>query len=282
MRHEAYVNGKSVPIQYKKSFSAIQTFEDRIDQPLRWKKPSRIFVNSMGDLFHQDVPDSFIGGVFGVMAEAHWHTFIVLTKRAERLKQWSKCVTHYPSGDRSEKPIAGWPPNVWIGISVEDQITAAERIPYLLEVDAAVRVVSYEPALGPVDFSNWVKKSIYTHTCVSIAGALKSRNEAEQFLRAALESGKRVIPANDCNKFDYTTGCRGHQANRLDWIICGGESGPNARPMHPDWARAARDQCQLAGVPFFFKQHGGQIDKGGRVLDGRTHDDFPEQTVIEV
>ena len=181
-----------------------------LDQPLRWTRPRRIFVNSMSDLFHENVPDEWIARVFDVMARAPQHTFQVLTKRPDRMRRvLPSFAPSHTARDRS-----GWPlPNVWLGVSAENQATADGRIPLLLETPAAVRFVSAEPLLGPIDL-----------------------NERELLCR---------------------TWRRGLTIGRyLDWVIIGGESGPGARPMHPGWARALRDQCVHVGVPFFFKQWG--------------------------
>lgn len=132
-----------------RAFTDVRTHEDRLDQPLGWRKPRRVFVNSMSDLFHEDVPDEFIDKVWEIMANAPDHTFQILTKRPARMLAWTGGV------DAGKWPmwLLPWPlPNVWLGVSVEDQATADERIPFLLKTPAAVRFVSYEPALGPVDF----------------------------------------------------------------------------------------------------------------------------------
>jgi protein gp37 len=226
-----------------------------IQAPLKWKKPRRVFVNSMGDLFHEDCPDEWIDHVFIVMASTPQHTFQVLTKRAERMRRY---ITELRE-KRSIIPDAfPWPlPNVWLGVSAEDQRRADERIPLLLDTPAAVRFISAEPLLGPIDV---------TH----------------------IDSGRPFHVNALVGYFDHTNG-RDHQT-RLDWVIAGGESGPNARPMHPDWARGLRDQCAAAGVPFFFKQWGELAPNGsgrysmikvgkkaaGRLLDGREHNDMPE------
>jgi protein gp37 len=198
-----------------REFTDVRTHPERLKLPLKWKRLRRIFVNSMSDMFHDAVPDQFIGRCFGVMAEAHWHTFQILTKRPQRMLDWSKGVAHYPRGDRSLNPSMGWPPNAWLGVSVEDQKTADERVPLLLKTPAKIRFVSYEPALGPVDFRH-----------VQLGGE---------------------------EEIDALTGEYGLH---LDWVIAGGESGPRARPSHPDWFRIVRGQCQAAGVAFFFKQWG--------------------------
>jgi len=182
---------------------------ERLEEPLHWRKPSRVFVCSMGDLFHEDVPDEFICNVFHVISMATEHIFLILTKRPERLLEYI---------EGSQVGAFLFFDNVWFGVSVEDQATADERIPLLLQTPAEKRFVSYEPALGPVDFKQATHRDI----------AKRQRERSITYLKAV----------------------------RLDWLIMGGESGPGARPMHPDWARSARDQCQAAGVPFFFKQWG--------------------------
>jgi protein gp37 len=170
-----------------------------LDEPLTWKKPRRVFVNSMSDLFHKDVPDDFIRRVFDVMDATPQHTYQVLTKRPERMAQWTR--DYYPSD------VA---PHIWCGTSVENQERADERIPHLLNVPARVRFLSCEPLLGPVDLWQWLG------------------------------------PAED-------------DPAHINWIIAGGESGHGARPMHPQWTRSLRDQCQAAGVAFHFKQWGEYI-----------------------
>lgn len=210
---------------------------NRLDQPLRWTRPRRVFVNSMSDLFHKDIPDEYIGKVFAVMAATPRHTYQLLTKRHGRMRallnnaDWRSYVFQYESVlDLSgrPRPLPVWPlPNVWLGVSVEDQQRADLRIPALFETPAAVRWLSMEPLLGPVDLTgiNWRRGSI-THLDVL--------------------NGRYGVPELWQQKTD----------KRIDWVVVGGESGPGARPMHPYWARSVRDQCVAAGVPFFFKQHG--------------------------
>lgn len=275
-----------------------------LTQPLRWKRPRRIFVNSMGDLFHEDVPDEWIDRVFAVMALSPQHTYQILTKRSARMRayftdprvmgriarvlldaviegsvpvrdmakpSWPVISIGADIDEPDDIALRAWPlPNLWLGVSAEDQRRADERIPDLLATPAAIRFVSAEPLLGPIDF-------------------MKSWEVKNGLLRLA-------FPA-------------------LDWIIVGGESGKGARPMHPDWARAIRDQCAAAGTTFFFKQWGewlsalgwypdhpvslelkawhgagwreveGSDDnymarigkaRAGRLLDGVTHDAMPE------
>jgi protein gp37 len=275
--------------------------------PLKTKKPTAYFVNSMSDLFHEDVPDAFIDKVFAVMAMSRQHVFQVLTKRAKRMRDYLAMVSDEKDMNRwacaavlpetGNSPCAAgifdeldWPlRNVWLGVSVEDRQRADERIPLLLQTPAAVRFLSVEPLLGPVDIR------------------LARPTDMERL--AAAVAGRPL---------DHLTS----STPAIDWVIVGGESGPGARPMHPDWARSVRDQCQEASVPFFFKQHGSwvqvydrdtdpdarnlpdmkdnrrrwlnlagghgfhgdrviaveEVNKkvAGRVLDGRTWDEFPE------
>lgn len=244
----------------------VRLIPEKLDEPLGWRKGVRIFVNSQSDLFHGVLSNADIADVFGVMVACPHHTFQILTKRAGRLPDWFEWAAGFRSvapcwwrqmvghaaqtagSDRLRRAarsaaLPPWPlPNVWIGVSVESQTFAEKRIPRLLETPAAVRFLSCEPLLGPLDLTPWL--------------------------------------------------------SRLDWVIAGGESGPGARPMHPDWVRSIRDQCAIAGVPFHFKQwgefrpHGGggpkavQFGDGvsvaklgkkeaGRTLDGREWDQFP-------
>jgi protein gp37 len=178
--------------------------EDSLELPLRWKRPQTIFVNSMSDLFHKDVPLGFIQKMFDVMNCASWHRFQVLTKRSDRLLELS--------------PRLQWAPNIWMGVSVEKE-DYLFRIAELRKTPAKIKFLSLEPLLGPLP-------------------NLKLRG--------------------------------------INWVIVGGESGPGARPMDPEWAFDIRDQCQAAGVAFFFKQWGGIRKKTtGRLLEGRTWDEMP-------
>ncbi|MGB9408210.1 MAG: phage Gp37/Gp68 family protein [Terracidiphilus sp.] len=218
------------------------------------KRPRRIFVNSMSDLFHENVPDTWIDQIFAVMALCPQHVFQVLTKRPERMLayfahdggfgRWGYiegCARKIAAELKAPKPPAGttlaiWGgrnlPNVWLGVSVENQAAADERIPLLLRTPAAVRFISAEPLLGPVDLEELPSAS-------GIGRYLDSLSNA------GVDKGA-LIP------------------NKLDWVIAGGESGPGARPMNPDWARSLRDQCVDAAVPFFFKQWGEYSPKNRR------------------
>ena len=258
----------STPQYHGRRFTDVRCHEERLGLPFQWKRPRRIFVNSMSDLFHEAVPDEFIHKVFAVMCACPRHTFIVLTKRSRRMAEFSRAhmtcqerqiavgiVSQIGAFDRNAADIPRewivdgvWRlPNLWLLVSVEDQPSAEARVPDLIETNASVLGVSYEPALGPVDLSPW------------LAG--------------------------------------------LHWVICGGESGPRARPMDMRWARSARDQCVAAGVPFFFKQwgewgpdyylpneapdnvrrvtlRGGTMvlegkKRAGRTLDGREWNEYP-------
>jgi protein gp37 len=184
--------------------------DDALTIPLRWREPRRVFVDSMSDLFHARVPREFVVRVWDVMSRTPQHTYQILTKRPGRM---AAVVDQLPDG-LWQLPL----PNVWLGTSIESDKYVG-RADDLRRTAAAVRFISAEPLLGPLD---------------------------------------------------------GLDLTGIDWLIAGGESGPNARPMHPDWARSLRDQCLIADVPFFFKQWGGRTPKsGGRTLDGRTWDEYP-------
>jgi protein gp37 len=192
---------------------------ERLDQPMRWTKPRRIFVNSMSDLFHAGVPDAFIFDVFAHMWWAPQHTFQLLTKRHGRMRSLMPAIEANLRQREADLALVDcptpltWPlPNVWLGVSVEDQQRAELRIPALLDTPAAVHWISAEPLLGPVDLGRTDKDAL-------------------------VDGG-------------------------IDWVVVGGESGKGARPMHPDWARALRDQCVATGVPFLFKQHGAWAPLG--------------------
>lgn len=220
-----------------------------IAQPLAWKRPRRIFVCAHGDLFHENVPDSWIDHVFATMALAKQHTFQLLTKRAERMYKYCSSsatvgrvsaliaeivheIGHVEIINVDDELPGFYLPNVWLGVSVEDQKNADERIPLLLKTPAAVRWISAEPLLGPVDLSQWLFPFKVCDDCPC------------------------PNPETDISKIDDC--CRSPELldSPIDWIVVGGESGQGARPMHPEWARDIRDHCLAAGVPFLFKQWG--------------------------
>lgn len=229
--------------------TGVTLLPDRLLLPLRWRKPRRIFVSALADLFHDAVPDEFIAEVWSVMALAKRHTFQVLTKRharmrsllsSERFKVWTWAAQSARAGTCT--PNDAWPlPNVWLGVSAENQRWANVRIPALLDTPAAVRWISAEPLLGPIDLHRIGPRGI----------------------DSVLE------PSRDQDTGDVRRG--------LDWVVTGGESGPNARPADPDWFRQIRDQCVAAGVAYLHKQNGGRTPKAnGRELDGRTWDEYPD------
>lgn len=189
---------------------------ERLDQPLRWRGPRRVFVNSMSDLFHELVPDAFIHQVFDRMATADWHSYQILTKRPERM---AEAVDSYYAHRSATQPMA----HVWLGTSIENDRWTG-RADALRQTPAAIRFISAEPLLGPLP-------------SLDLAG--------------------------------------------IDWLIVGGESGIGARPMLAEWTRDLRDRASKADVAFFFKQWGGRTPKArGRVLDGRTWQEYP-QTHLE-
>lgn len=241
------------PASRPRAFTDVQCHDDRLDQPLRWKRPRRVFVNSMSDLFHEDVPDAFIDRVFAVMALARQHTFQVLTKRAERMRTYFSDLSlrNELTGIEGERisgfdrygsdglaPGSRWPlplKNVWLGVSVENQRFADERLPLLLETPAAVRFVSLEPLLADVgDLSRWL-------TCDACGHSWRWHTSGGmcQGTAAGIEC-YCVMPREPS----------------LDWVIVGGESGTDARPFDIAWARSIVAQGKAAGVPVFVKQLG--------------------------
>lgn len=197
---------------------AVTLHPDRLDMPLRLRKPSRIFVDSMGDLFHKDVPFDFIRQVFATMWTAERHTFQVLTKRPRRMTEFM----HWYAGRLREDGlnIALPLPNVWLGVSVEDQTRADERIPLLLQTPAAVRFLSIEPLLGPMDLRRG-----YVH-----------RHFPDHITRDGRAIGAKL---------------------NIHWVIVGAETGPHARPCKPEWVESIIEQCRAAGAPVFVKDNVG-------------------------
>ena len=267
------VNGK--PVWTGK---VAQAPDKTLHQPLHWKKPRRIFVNSMGDLFHENVPDEWIDRVFAVMALCPQHTFMILTKRAGRMQEYCNDpdapfrvaramsavhakMTTDRRGNEQVRKVNGetgkqwvvstpvdWPlRQCWLGVSAEDQKRADERIPDLLATPAAVRFVSIEPQLGPIKL--WDVPGLIK-SCIT--GVNVTNETAEPFEFAEVYS-------------------------ELDWCINGAESGYGARPFDDDWARSLRDQCKTTGTAFFFKQH---IKNGKKIetpeLDGRRWMEYPK------
>lgn len=212
---------------YEQGFD-LRLVPHKLEEPLHWKKPARVFVNSMSDLFQEGVPLDYIDKVFAVMAADNGHTFQILTKRPEIMREYmqshdgarhipiAQAMVHAGEWPKDLKIQIQWPlPNVWLGVSVENQQYADERIPILLQTQAAVRFVSYEPALGPVSFAEYVRGQKWVHSEHLMDGW-------------------------------------------LNWIIVGGESGPGARPFNIEWARDVVAQCQAANVACFVKQLGAK------------------------
>jgi protein gp37 len=191
--------------KYKHGFTTVKTHPEALAIPSTWKSPKIVFVNSMSDLFHKDVPLDFIIQVFKIMNEHPQHVFQVLTKRAERLLELNAKVV--------------WTHNIWMGVSVENQ-KVADRIDCLRKTNARVKFLSLEPLIGPLSNLN---------------------------------------------------------LDKIDWVIVGGESGHNPRPMEPEWVLDIQDQCKYGNVAFFFKQWGGRNKKAaGRILNGKTWDEMPQ------
>jgi protein gp37 len=251
-RHKAHRDGNKVPAQYAHPFEKLQLMPDRLHDPLSWRKPQRVFVNSVSDLFHEDVPFEFLDRVFTTMALAKRHTFQVLTKRPERMQEYFATYRasavlpslrtrfkdlppddEFPNGGTLIAPL----PNVHLGVSVENQAAADERIPFLLKTPAAVRFLSCEPLLGPVDIRRFL--------CCPWCKTERPKGTAGETWHVV---GGVPMPC--------PLDSRGSAVDNLHWVIVGGESGPNSRPFELDWARAIQNQCDAAGVPWFFKQAG--------------------------
>ena len=233
----------------------VRLVEKDLEVPLRWKTPTSIFVNSMSDLFHESVPDQWIDRIFAVMAMAHRHQFQVITKRPERMQAYFTPMTATTEGrvrlsDAAfhlrgtiaehavrQRVYRDWPlPNVWLGVSVENQATADERIQWLLQTPAAVRFVSYEPALGPVNFCSLDGGGGYRYSALSVGPPF--------------------------GHYQYHA--------KIDQIIVGGESGPKARAFELPWALTVREQCQATGTAFFMKQVGSNAHTGCVGNNGHT------------
>lgn len=256
-RHKAFKGGAALPEQYAAPFNHVQLLKERLSGPLRWKKPRAVFVNSLSDLFHEDVPQGFIDEVFAVMALSSMHRFMVLTKRPVRMRDYlteisvrervgevaERLIKTY--GTRQEKwdlsrrlnalrpTVGAWPlPNVWLGVSVEDQKAADARIPVLVETPAAVRFLSCEPLLGSINFDVTLR-------------------EGDAYGDGAIHwdmlSGYKFMR----DGFEYPL----EPTAPIHWVIAGAESGAGARPMDEAWVRGIRDGCEMANVPFFYKQN---------------------------
>lgn len=223
-------------VYYGRAFTDVRCHPERLGQPLRWTKPRMVFVNSMSDLFHEAVPHAFIERVWATMAYARQHVFQILTKRPERMRSVVRDLS-----DINGRPL----PNVWLGVSAEHQAAANERIPSLLETPACVRFVSIEPMLGDIRLGSALQRSP----------------------SAAFVDGRATPDMPAWTRIGATA---------IDWVIVGGESGPNARPMHLDWVRSIRDECAAAGVPFLFKQWGEWLP--WTQFTDAAIDDPPEQT----
>lgn len=236
----------------------IRFVDHLLDQPLRWARGRKIFVNSMSDLFHENVPFEYIAVIFWIMSVTMRHTYQVLTKRPERMLEFFRWVADYDGAFPDDRitdiahahpavKALDWKPatskrggydncgpsfpyeNVWLGVSVENQEAADERIPLLLQTPAAVRFLSCEPLLEKIDL---------------------------RFIHTYKFRGAEILDALTGDLYGILGDPAPGHLPSLDWIIAGGESGHGARPMHPDWPRSLLDQCQAAGVPLFFKQWG--------------------------
>lgn len=210
-------NNPNIPADQRAAYyGGLPVMTHRLNDPLHWRKPQRVAVQFMGDLFHESVLFEMVLSIFDRMQQCPQHTFLLLTKRPQRMLEFCR---NFGIGDANE-----WPANIWAGVTVENQVRSDERIPILLQLPAAKRWVSVEPMLGPVDCGSWLEE------------------------RPGCGGGSAHPDCEEC----------WWQSNQIDWVVCGGETGPGARPMHPEWVRSVRDQCQEAQVPFWVKAMGGK------------------------
>ncbi len=233
---------------WNRPFSEIICHEDRLDIPAHWRKPRSIFVCSMSDLFHKDVPDEFILRIFQTISVNRRHRYMILTKRPERMKKWfdenAQYIWNYHGPNEPQRPycMAPWPdPCIWLGVTAETQQHADERIPILLQIPAAVHFVSIEPMLEQIDLKDF-----------------------QPFLYKSSRGKLR--------------GLFGIDSGWINWVIAGCESGPAARSFNWLWALSLKNQCANASVPFYYKQ-GRYLDNElikTPVLDGKQWMEYPE------
>jgi protein gp37 len=251
-------------------------------QPMKWNNDScegveegilldkdirrhRVFCASLADWLDDEVPIEWLADLLDLIRKTADLDWLLLTKRPGNWRPRLKAVRDFAlHAERYQPELHSWvhawldrhdvppPHNIWIGTSVEDQARGDERVPLLLEIPARIRFLSCEPLLGPVDLRRWTESESFDHS--------DDCDNEHCSLSGGPEDCVGIVTQYEC----------------INWVICGGESGPGARPMHPDWARSLRDQCQATGTPFFFKQWGG-VHKAetGRELDGKTWDELP-------
>lgn len=246
LMHQKHPNAK-IAHTYRNGFKPT-CHRERLDIPMVWRKPKRIFVNSMGDLFDPGIPFSFIDKVLATIHACPRHTFQVLTKQPARMAEYFSTIKRHECGSGAvlhvgmSHQIVGasvWPlPNLWLGVSVEDQATANERVPLLLQTPAAVRFLSAEPLRSSIDL--WGCGAIH-----------------------------RIVPHPE-------SGVKPFMEGSIDWVIAGGETGPKATPPRRHWVTDLRDQCVNARIPFFFKSWGKYLKD--HTIGGREWRQFPEVT----
>lgn len=300
-----------------------QLVESALEKPLHWRKPRRVFVGSMTDLFHNDTPFKWIDKVFAVMAMTPHITYQILTKRPERMREylasehlvsrWFNSGHVLSKSGRTQKEQTNWYhlawrvlrdeetvlPNLWLGVTVENQEQADKRIPILLDTPAAVRFVSIEPMLGPVNLARYLGyewdcscgwAGLNTDISCPKCYAHGDWGPIDDEERAQCPECKHIFYPNwdhnvcpECGQESVCGGCddeRSWWPTALDWVICGGETGPNARPMYKEWVHSLRDQCTESGTPFFFKKWGSfpHISKDKqRIMEGRTWEELPQK-----
>lgn len=265
----------------------VRIHEEKLALPIHWKKPRKVFVNSMSDLFHERVPEAILRQAFVTMAMCPQHTFQILTKRPARMKAFIESLVaeqdffldHWQGGGEHSDSF----PNVWLGVSVEDQRRADERIPLLLQTPAAVRFLSCEPLLEPVSLANALTPNDDDWDAVNL---IDQEPTPEEFIEENELEGDYInfddrlvrnpewIEHHNCRVRRAKLAALGRQ---LHWVIAGGESGPHYREMKTEWATWIRDQCESAEIPFWFKQHSGARSEMNPLLEGKEYRQFPER-----
>ena len=306
--------GLVMPFGTSEWTGAVRFIPEHLSDPLHWRTPRRVFVNSMSDLFSPGITNELRAAIYGVMAACPQHTFQVLTKRPEEAVKWHEWVKseavdadgrsmipeawvcaesaerHLKRGGLDDRSI--WPPpNIVLVTSCESQPYADLRIPLLLKCPAAVRGISAEPLLGPLDVSEYLRATRTLHVRMDIAGAIRNRafdcftddngdavpvREAEAGLKARLAAGEKYFPMCDCPDFDPQTGCNPKLNPRLDWLIVGPETGPHRRECKLEWIESIIDQGRDAGVPVFVKA----IPLGGKI--SKNPEEWPERLRIRM
>lgn len=298
---KCYARKMAIRLQGRAGYPRADPFQpgtvhpDKWADPIRWRKPRKIFVCSMGDLFHVDVRKHDFHAVIGIIAATPRHTFQLLTKRPEnalrrmkRLAEMSEsercsvlheAVKHAMGYDHPKRPAVNscpWPlPNLWIGVTTENQPMADKRLPMLFDIPAAVRFVSVEPMLSPVNLDPWIKRVDVCHGGCEAESVPQDKDRCPECGRTnmliSVWGDEQLNQLQSGERYGIDGVHPGDDGPSLHWVICGAETGGGARPMDPEWARSIRDRCTEAGVSFFLKK----LSDKSHELDGKRWEQFP-------